>query len=69
MLLQPQSPDEVTVECWYMDSTDEDQRMPHRQEPNVPGTAEMLRDIGVLSWKLDADIHENDPKLEAIRKV
>jgi 1,2-dihydroxy-3-keto-5-methylthiopentene dioxygenase len=28
-----------------------------------------LRALGVLSWKLDADKWENDPKLEAIRKV
>jgi hypothetical protein len=52
-----------------MDSTDEDQRKPHRQDPNVPGTPETLKSIGVLSWKLDADKYENDPKLEAIRKV
>lgn len=59
----------MTVECWYMDSTDEDQRKPHKQEPNVPATPEALKDIGVLSWKLDADKYEDDPKLEAIRKV
>lgn len=52
-----------------MDSTDEDQRKPHKQEPNVPATPEALKDIGVLSWKLDADKYEDDPKLEAIRKV
>lgn len=28
-----------------------------------------LRELGVLSWKLDADKYENDPKLEAIRKA
>jgi 1,2-dihydroxy-3-keto-5-methylthiopentene dioxygenase len=68
-MLQPQSPEEVTVECWYMDSTDEDQRKPHRQKPNVPGSPETLKSIGVLSWKLDADKYQDDPKLEAIRKV
>jgi 1,2-dihydroxy-3-keto-5-methylthiopentene dioxygenase len=28
-----------------------------------------LRELGVLYWKLDADNHETDPRLAAIRKV
>jgi 1,2-dihydroxy-3-keto-5-methylthiopentene dioxygenase len=27
-----------------------------------------LRQLGVVSWRLDADSHESDPRLEAIRK-
>ena len=30
---------------------------------------EELRDLGVLYWKLDADNHEHDPKLQAIREA
>jgi hypothetical protein len=52
-----------------MDDSQEDQRKPHRQDPNVPATAEALHALGVVSWTLDADTFECDPKLEAIRKV
>lgn len=52
-----------------MDDSDADQRLPHKLEPNEPCSLETLRSLGVLSWKLDADNYENDPKLEAIRKV
>ena len=35
--------------------------------PNRPASIEQIRKLGVLSWKLDADNHEDDPKLKAIR--
>ena len=38
-----------------------------RRDPNEPASAEQLRKLGVLSWQLDADNHEDDPKLKAIR--
>ena len=40
-----------------------------RLNPNQPVPLEKLRDLGVLYWKLDADNHETDPKLAAIRKA
>ena len=40
-----------------------------RKSPNEPAAIAKLRELGVLSWKLDADSYENDPKLEAIRKA
>lgn len=40
-----------------------------RCEPNEPCSLSALRKLGVLSWKLDADNHEADPRLAAIRKV
>ena len=40
-----------------------------RCEPNKPATTEQLRKLGVLQWQLNADNHENDPKLKAIRAV
>lgn len=40
-----------------------------RCEPNEPCSPSALRKLGVLSWKLDADNHEADPRLAAIRKV
>ena len=42
---------------------------PRRQEPNVPAPADALRELGVLSWKLNQKSFEDDPKLEAIRSV
>ena len=67
--VQPQPVAEVKLNCWYMDSSDADQRLPHKQEPHAPASIEHIRDLGVVSWKLDADKHEDDPQLEAIRKV
>ena len=40
-----------------------------RCEPNEPCSLSALRELGVLAWKLDADNHETDPRLAAIRKV
>lgn len=68
--VQPQPTSEVQLECWYMDEdTESDQRLPHRREPNEPASVDAIRALGVVSWQLDADEHESDPKLEAIRKV
>ena len=47
----------------------EDQRKELRQEPNLPCTVETLRELGVISWVLDADNYEEDEKLQAIRDV
>lgn len=40
-----------------------------RCEPNEPAALSKLAQLGVLYWQLDADLHETDPKLAAIRKV
>ena len=40
-----------------------------RCEPNEPCSLAALRKLGVLAWRLDADSHETDPRLAAIRKV
>ena len=68
-MLQPLQPQDVKLDCWYMDDSDEDQRKPHRQSPNLPAPAEELQKVGVVSWHLNADDPENDPALAAIRKV
>lgn len=31
--LQPMAESEVTIEAWYMDDSDADQRLPHRYGP------------------------------------
>ncbi|CAL8294177.1 unnamed protein product [Arctogadus glacialis] len=58
----------MPLEAWYMDSSDEDQRLPHKLSPNQPVSLDELKKIGVLHWKLNADMYENDPELEKIRK-
>ena len=59
----------MPLNCWYMDDSDADQRLPHQQTPNAPASVAAIRALGVVSWRLDADDTENDPKLEAIRAV
>eukprot|EP00245_Coleochaete_scutata_P001071 TRINITY_DN112_c0_g1_i1.p1 TRINITY_DN112_c0_g1~~TRINITY_DN112_c0_g1_i1.p1 ORF type:complete len:198 (-),score=58.69 TRINITY_DN112_c0_g1_i1:704-1297(-) len=58
---------EFGVDAWYMDNLDSDQRLPHRFEPNQAVSMEKLADLGVLYWKLNADIFETDPELQKIR--
>ncbi|GIL73530.1 hypothetical protein Vretimale_5198 [Volvox reticuliferus] len=68
-LAQPDPPETAKIEAWYMDDSTDDQRLPHRQNPDEPCPLSKLRELGVLYWRLDADKHETDPRLAAIRKV
>ncbi|XP_073682827.1 acireductone dioxygenase [Garra rufa] len=56
------------IEAWYMDESIEDQKLPHRLNPNQPVSLKQLEQIGVYYWKLNADIYENDPELQKIRE-
>lgn len=56
------------VEAWYMDESSEDQRQPHRLQPNRSVSNAELERLGVFYWRLDADHHETDPELARIRK-
>ncbi|CAI5475715.1 unnamed protein product [Closterium sp. Yama58-4] len=58
----------MAPEAWYMDDSSDDQRLPHRLDPNQPCSLETLSELGILYWKLDADIWESDPELKQIRK-
>lgn len=42
----------MDMEAWYMDSSDEDQRKPHRLNPNQPVSLQELKEIGVFYWKV-----------------
>ncbi|KAL3162382.1 1,2-dihydroxy-3-keto-5-methylthiopentene dioxygenase [Trebouxia sp. C0010 RCD-2024] len=68
-LAQPQPAHESRLEAWYMDDSQEDQRSTHKCKPDRPASIEQIRKLGVLSWKLNADNHADDPKLKAIRAV
>ncbi|XP_016892904.1 acireductone dioxygenase [Cynoglossus semilaevis] len=58
----------MDIDAWYINSSDEDQRKPHRLEPNKPVSLDELEKLGVFYRKLDADIYESDPELEKICK-
>ncbi|XP_060790673.1 acireductone dioxygenase [Neoarius graeffei] len=57
-----------TLEAWYMDESSEDQRLPHKLDPNEAVSLQTLQKIGVCHWKLNADVYENDPELQKIRE-
>uniref|UniRef100_A0A0E0CC72 Acireductone dioxygenase n=1 Tax=Oryza meridionalis TaxID=40149 RepID=A0A0E0CC72_9ORYZ len=62
--------DEV-VQAWYMDDDDngeEDQRLPHRRQPDDLLPLAKLLDLGLVAMRLDADNHENDENLKIMRE-
>ncbi|KAG6432285.1 hypothetical protein SASPL_103860 [Salvia splendens] len=71
-------PREEVIQAWYMDDSDADQRLPHHRDPQEFVSFEKLdaskivslsfSELGVLSWRLDADNYETDPKLKKIRE-
>lgn len=78
----PMAPDSEWPEAWYMmeDGTYEDQKARNRLEPNKPATVEILKDLGIAYWKMDAENYSypvkaipwdptdaTDPKLKALR--
>jgi len=42
----------MAMEAWYMDSSEEDQRKPHRLNPNEPVSLDQLKKLGVFYWKV-----------------
>ncbi|KNA21285.1 hypothetical protein SOVF_044580 [Spinacia oleracea] len=65
----PQDTREEVIQAWYMDDSDEDQRLPHHKEPKEFVSLEQLDELGVLSWRLDADNYETDEELKKIREA
>lgn len=43
------------VEAWIMDNIEGDQRLPHKASDELV-SLDVLRELGVLYWKLDADV-------------
>ncbi|KAK9992707.1 hypothetical protein SO802_027692 [Lithocarpus litseifolius] len=62
-------PWEEVLQAWYMDDSDEDQRLPHHKEPKEFVSLDQLAELGVLSWRLDADNYETDEELKKIREA
>ena len=50
------------MRAYYMDSSAEDQRAPHEQDPPAPCSLEALAAIGVLYWRLDAAVARGDER-------
>lgn len=46
----------MCLEAWYMDDSDEDQRKPHRLNPNQPVSLDQLKKLGVFYWKVNTHI-------------
>ncbi|KAH8500299.1 hypothetical protein H0E87_015523 [Populus deltoides] len=67
-MVTEKDPREEVIQAWYMDDSDEDQRLPHHREPKEFVSLDQLAELGVLSWKLDADNHETDAELKKIRE-
>uniref|UniRef100_A0A0D9VPV2 Acireductone dioxygenase n=1 Tax=Leersia perrieri TaxID=77586 RepID=A0A0D9VPV2_9ORYZ len=60
---------EEVIEAWYMDDSEEDQRLPHHREPKEFIPLSKLSELGILSWRLNADDWENDENLKKIREA
>ncbi|CAH2079144.1 unnamed protein product [Thlaspi arvense] len=56
------------IQAWYMDDSLEDQRLPHHKDPKEFISLDKLAELGVLSWRLDADNYETDEELKKIRE-
>ena len=42
----------MSMEAWYMDTSVEDQKKPHRLNPNEPVSLDELKKLGVFHWKV-----------------
>ncbi|KAJ4767780.1 hypothetical protein LUZ62_078155 [Rhynchospora pubera] len=58
----------MAIEAWVMEENEEDQRLPHKKNPNEPVPLTKLQEIGVLYWHLDPENHENNEELKKIRE-
>ena len=60
---------EEVIQAWYMDDSDEDQRLPHHREPKQFVSIDRLAELGIFSWRLNSDGYENDEALKKIREA
>lgn len=49
----------MSLEAWFMDSSDEDQRKPHRLSPDQPVSLDELKTLGVFYWKVTTQLTAN----------
>eukprot|EP01135_Chromosphaera_perkinsii_P001563 Nk52_evm33s207 gene=Nk52_evmTU33s207 len=55
------------VSAWYMDESVEDQRLPHKCEPNVPVSLEELRALGCEAFVVK--VEEDESHMNEIEKI
>ncbi|KHN02748.1 1,2-dihydroxy-3-keto-5-methylthiopentene dioxygenase 4 [Glycine soja] len=58
----------MAIEAWLMDDSNEDPRLSHRRNPNESVSLDQLAELGVLYWKFNPTIYENDQELTKIRQ-
>jgi len=60
----PEAPDSEWPEAWYMmeDGTYEDQKERNRLTPNKPASIQILKDLGIAYWKMDAETYSYPAK-------
>ncbi|CAB1335027.1 unnamed protein product [Coregonus sp. 'balchen'] len=51
----------ASIEAWFMDDSDKDQRMLHKLNPNEPVSLEELEKLGVFYWKTRRNIVNVNP--------
>ncbi|CAL1396577.1 unnamed protein product [Linum trigynum] len=59
----------MAIQAWFMDESSEDQRLPHRRNPDEPVSIDYLAELGVLYWKLNPKKYEDDEELNEIRQA
>ncbi|KAG6497342.1 hypothetical protein ZIOFF_045241 [Zingiber officinale] len=60
---------EEVLQAWYMDDSEEDQRLPHHREPKEFVSLDKLAELGIVSWRLNPVDYENDADLKKIREA
>ncbi|MED6171148.1 Ard4p [Stylosanthes scabra] len=59
----------MAIEAWFMDDSNEDPRLPHQTNPKHSVSLHQLSELGVLYWKLNPNIYEEDQELNKIRET
>ncbi|KAK2647093.1 hypothetical protein Ddye_022288 [Dipteronia dyeriana] len=59
----------MALEAWFMDESNEDQRLPHHRKPKELVSLNHLAELGVLYWHLNPNNYENDKELQKIREA
>ncbi|KAM0897823.1 hypothetical protein ACQ4PT_022291 [Festuca glaucescens] len=60
---------EEVIQAWYMDDSEEDQRLHNHREPKEFIPLNKLSELDVVCWRLNADDWERDENLKKIREA
>lgn len=55
------------VRAWFMDDSDQDQRLPHHQDPPKYVTLDYLMNLGVEYWFFEPMKYSEDPKFDKLK--